>query len=191
MRKPAPSDPFAESQTFSDRGRGAQGERGNGRCGIGRRARRKHAATEDIEITEVVGTAILVDDGLLWICSHDGSSHDMAGAAIDQIRACIPLQYHLIVDSHGLENVLVELDDGVERLADIMPLVIDLVLNSGQLESEFEQIRISCLIRFGDAVFFDWKLLAGAVERDLPHSVIEYLIAELRPELTAVGDEVE
>src|SRR5260370_13812222 len=92
MRKPAPSDPFAESQTFSDRGRGAQGERGNGRCGIGRRARRKHAATEDIEITEVVGTAILVDDRLLWICSHDGSSHYMARAAIDQIRARIPLQ---------------------------------------------------------------------------------------------------
>src|SRR5712691_946102 len=191
MRKPAPSDPFAESQTFSDRGRGAQGERGNGRCGIGRRARRKYAATEDIEIAEVVGTAILVDDRLLWICSHDGSSHYMARTAIDQIRARIPLQYHLIVDSHGLENVLVELDDGVERLADIMPLVINPVLDSGKLDTEFEQIRIGCLIRFVDAVFFDWKLFASAVERDLPHSVIGYPIAELGSEVATVGDEVE
>ena len=117
----------------------------------------------------VVGATILIDNRGLRIVAHNGGAHDVARTAIDHRIGCIGL-HHAISCTKLIKNKSVNVYDGLEAISYVV-VVVQTILNHRSGDSE---TVVVCRKR--DAICFQWKLFAGAIERDLPRRMVPQLV---------------
>src|SRR5262249_40123545 len=146
---------------------------------------RKDAAGKNEEILVIVRSALLVDHRIGFV-AHTRGPHDMTRAEeVERLGIVIGLQL-AASDAHGIEDSLMHLDDLLERLAYIIVIAVDPILNERPFQLQLVEIG-----RLRNAVFLDGQLLASAIEGDLPNRVVAELLAQLIAEETPILNEIE